>query len=346
MPRLLRLLAPLVLAPALLAEAPPTKLSFIRTQQLPDSKSTLQTLSAEYKPASGAGPSVWLIGVAHLGTRDYYTALQKRLDAQSAVLFEGVGGEKMTTGAKAQAGGIQGQLANALGLVFQLDAIDYQRPHFANSDLTPEGLNEAIERRAETPTPAKPAPGKPGEPAPKAAPEKVSKETFDQLMGALHGEGELAESLGGMIALMGSTPQMRETTKLMLVEALGQAGEIIDLAKAASPELRDLFEVLITERNAEVIRQLDTRLKTLRAGESIAVFYGAAHMDEIARRLTTDLRFTPAAQHWDTAFSADATQSIMPPAQIKMMLQMVRTQLQNGGGDTPSLPLFNLLQQK
>lgn len=348
--RFLVLLALLVLAPALFAEAPPTQLSFIRTQQLPDSKSTLQTLSAEYKPAGGAGPSVWLIGVAHLGTRDYYTALQKRLDAQSSVLFEGVGGEKMTSGAKAEAGGIQGQLATALGLVFQLDAIDYQRPHFANSDLTPEGLNEAIERRAGTPA------GDGGTRAPSAlereanAPggrvppsEKVSRETFDQLMGALHGEGELAESLGGMIALMGSTPQMRETTKLMLVEALGQAGEIIDLAKAASPEMRDLFDVLITERNAEVIRQLDTQLETLRPDQTIAVFYGAAHMDEIARRLTTDLRFTPAAQHWDTAFTADATQSIMPPAQIKMMLQMVRTQLQNGGGEAPTLPLFNLL---
>ena len=347
MSRLLRLLAPLLLAPALFAEAPKTAtaFSFIRTEQQPKSQSALQTLSAEYKPAGGTGPSVWLIGVAHLGTREYYTALQKRLDAQSSVLFEGVGGEKMTTGAKAEAGGIQGQLASALGLVFQLDAIDYKRAHFINSDLTPDALNQAIEKRAETP--AAPKPAKPGEPAPKAAPEKVSKETFDQLMQALHGEGEMAESLNGMVTLMGSTPQMRETTKLMLVEALGQAGELIDMAKAASPEMKDLFDVIITERNAEVIRQLDARLKTLKPGQSVAVFYGAAHMDEIARRLTADLHFTPAAQHWDTAFTADGTQSIMPPAQIKMMLQMVRTQLQNpnaSGGDGAGFPLLNLLQ--
>jgi len=348
MSRLLRFLAPLLLTPALFAEAPKTAtaFSFIRTEQLPDSKSSLQTLSAEYKPANGSGPSVWLIGVAHLGTKEYYAEIQKRLDAQSSVLFEGVGGEKMTTGAKAESGGIQGQLATALGLVFQLDAIDYKRAHFTNSDLTPEALNQAIERRAEAPAASKSEPAKPtkpGEPAPKV-PEKVSKETFDQLMGALHGEGELAESLGGMIALMGSTPQMRETTKLMLIEALGQAGDLIDMAKAASPEMRDLFEVIITERNAEVIRQLDVRLKTLKPGQSVAVFYGAAHMDEIAARLTRDLNFQPAAQHWDTAFSADGTQSIMPPAQIKAMLQMVRTQLQNPSGDVPQIPLLNLFQ--
>jgi len=345
MPRLLRLLAPLLLAPALFAEAPKsTALTFIRTQQLAGSKSALQTLSAEYQ--SGSGQSVWLIGVAHLGTPEYYAALQRRLDAQSAVLFEGVGGAQMTTGAKAETEGIQGKLATALGLVFQLDAIDYKRTHFVNSDLTPEALNHAIERRAESP--AKPAPSKPGAPTPKPAPEKVSKETFDQLMQALHGEGEMAESLNGMVALMGSTPQMRETTKLMLVEALGQAGELIDLAKTASPEMKDLFEVIITERNAEVIRQLDARLKMLRPGQSIAIFYGAAHMDEIARRLTDELHFTSAAQQWDTAFTADAAQSIMPPAQIKMMMQMVRSQLQNpnASGDAGGFPLLNLLQPK
>ncbi len=331
-----------LLTSALFAEAPKTTLSFIRTQELPPSSGALQTLSAEFKPAGGAGPSVWLIGVAHLGTPEYYAALQKRLDAQSAVLFEGVGGERLAEGAKAESTGIQGQLAKALGLVFQLDAIDYKRAHFSNSDLTADALNQAIERRATEPAP-KPDPAKPAD---KSAPAKVDNETFTQLMGALHGEGDLAESLGGMVTLMGSTPEMRETTKLMLVEALGQAGELIDLAKAASPDMKDLFEVLITERNAEVIRQLDARVRKLGSGQSIAVFYGAAHMDEIARRLTGQLRYTPAAQHWDTAFTADGTKSIMPPAQIKMMLQMMRTQLQNpsAGGDAAQLPFLNLLQ--
>jgi hypothetical protein len=354
MSRLLRFLAPLVLAPALFAEAPKstTTLSFIRTEQGKDGKNGLQTLSAEYVPEKGVGPHVWLIGVAHLGTPEYYAAVQKRLDAQSAVLFEGVGGEKMSHGAKVEQAGIQSKLATALGLVFQLDVIDYKRKHFVNSDLTPEALNSAIEKRAEAPEPkksepAKPEkPAKPGEPETKAAPEKVTKETFDQLMQALHGEGEMAESLGAMVSLMGSTPQMRETTKVMLVEALGQAGELIDLAKSASPEMKDLFEVIITERNEEVLRQLQVQLRKLQPDQTVAIFYGAAHMDEIARRLTTELHFTPAAQQWDTAFTADTTQSIMPPAQIKMMMQMMRTQLQNPSADDgkgPDFPLFNLL---
>jgi len=74
--RPLRSLAPLLAALAVLpapflhAEAPKTApaLSFIRTQSPPDGINSLQTLSAEYRPAAGTGPSIWLIGVAHLGT--------------------------------------------------------------------------------------------------------------------------------------------------------------------------------------------------------------------------------------------------------------------------------------
>jgi hypothetical protein len=358
--RPLRFLAPLLaLAPALLAEAPKTatQLSFLRGQETPGKLSSLQTLSAEYKPASGNGPSIWLIGVAHLGTAEYYAAIQKRLDAQSKVLFEGVGAEKLQEGAKLDsADGIQSQLAKSLGLIFQLDGIDYKRPHFVNSDLTVEGLQNAISERAEKRPSAKPdsddksTPGSNGsKPSPNGStlPEKVDNETFKQLMDAVHGEGQMAESLGALVGLMGSTPEMQETTKLMLIEALAQAGEIIDIAKAASPDIKDLFEVLITERNEAVIRQLRASLPKLSNGQTIAVFYGAAHMDEIARRLTTQLNYQPAAQQWDTAFTADGNKSIMPPAQIKMMLQMVRAQLQdpagNGADGAGGLPLLQLL---
>ena len=348
--RLFRFLPILALLPALHAE--PAKMAFLRTQD-----NGLQTLSAEYKSPDGKGPSVWLIGVAHLGAREYYDAIQKRLDSKTTVLFEGVGGDKLTSGEKAQPG-LQTQLANALGLLFQLDAIDYKRPNFVNSDLTIDKLNDAVGKRsaataaiveAEKKQIAPESKSDSLKPAPSGASakplQKVDNETFTSLMDAIRGEGELAESLGGMIGMMGSTPEMRETTKLMLVEALGQAGEIIDIAKAASPELKDMFEVLLTERNAEVLRQLDAQIAKLKTGQSVAVFFGAAHMDEIAERLTVQLHYTPVKQEWDTAFKADASKSIMAPAQIKMMIQMLRSQLSNpdAAGADAGGSLFNLL---
>jgi hypothetical protein len=358
----LSLIAAVVVAPRLLAEAPPTApaLAFVRGQERENQISVLETLSAEYRPASGRGPSVWLVGVTHLGTREYYAAVQKRLDAQHAVLFEGVGGGQLQLGAVPDTSqGVQGQLAKALGLVFQLDAIDYQRPHFSNSDLTQEALNAALEKRASAEAAPGKAPEKNADAAAAAAdacsqvpaPSKVDEAMFEQLMGALKGEGEMAEQMRGIAALIGSTPEMRETTKLMLIEALAQAGELIEIAKAMSPEIKDLFEVLITERNAEVIRQLEHRLRTLPPDQSIAVFYGAAHMDEIAARLTKDLGYEPAAQHWDVAFAADGTKSMMPAAQMRLLMQMMRAQMQpnpspaNGASKLqPELPLLKLFE--
>jgi hypothetical protein len=79
-----------------------------------------------------------------------------------------------------------------------------------------------------------------------------------------------------------------------------------------------------------VIRQIKARLPKVKPGTTIAVFYGGAHMDEIAKRLTEELHYTPGTQVWDTAFTADTTKSMMPPAQIKLLMQTMRTQLQNG----------------
>ncbi|EDY19193.1 hypothetical protein CfE428DRAFT_3370 [Chthoniobacter flavus Ellin428] len=356
MPRLFRFLLPLlVLAPALLAETPqsPNQLAFLRCQDQ-EKIASMETLSEEFKPGDGRGPSIWLVGVAHIGTPEYYAALQKKLDAQSIVLFEGVDAQKMKVGIQPHAeNGIQEQLAKALGLVFQLDGINYQRPNFVSCDLTTADMEKAITDHAakssDSPSSARENSNTANSATPSVKekgsdsklPAKVDNATFDTLMQALHGEGAIAGKLNGMVAMMGSTPEMRETTKLTFIEALGQAGDLISAAKSASPEMRNLFEVLVNERNENVIRQIKARLPKLGPGKTIAVFYGGAHMDEIAKRLTEELHYIPGTQVWDTAFTADTTKSMMPAAQIKALVQMMRTQLQNGqmgkGGGLDSL---------
>jgi len=123
----------------------------------------LQVVARQFKRPQGDGPVIWLTGVTHVGDVAYYHALQKHLDEQSIVLFEGVGGGPETPPRKkedavgrqekegdAKGDGaegddaaednelhsVQGTLADSLGLVFQLDTIDYTRPHFENSDLS------------------------------------------------------------------------------------------------------------------------------------------------------------------------------------------------------------------
>ncbi|MGB8170806.1 MAG: hypothetical protein WCF18_25095 [Chthoniobacteraceae bacterium] len=311
--RTLLLAALLLAAPFVHAEPPPAKMAaFLRTADLPGGARGLQTSSTEYRPASGTGPSVWLIGVAHLGTAEYFHAIQQRLDRQTVVLYEGVGlhDVKQAPGTRPEDTGVQTTLAKALGLKFQLDAIDYRSASFINSDIHVPELQQEVKKRGVDPS----------------AP--AGEETFDQLIDALQGTGAMGGALTQMIGLLGSSPQMQEMTKTMLIEVLGQAGELMAMAKNLSPDMKDLFDVILTQRNAVVINDLRAQLARRKPTDSIAVFYGAAHMDEIAQRLRNELHYTPVKTEWDTAFSADSSQSGINPAQVRMMIELMRTQMQ------------------
>jgi hypothetical protein len=302
------------------AEAPVSKTAaFLRPADLPNSTRGLQTASVEYRPASGTGPSVVLVGVAHLGTTEYFQSIQQRLDKQTVVLYEGIGIHDVKKGPGAMRdSGIQSTLADALGLKFQLDAIDYRRASFINSDMHVPEIEQEVKKRE----PADPKTG---------AATGGGDAMLDQLVDALQGTGMSGGALTGMIGLLGSTPQMREMTKTMLIEVLGQAGELLEMAKTSSPDMKDLFDVILTQRNQVVMQDLRKQLASHRAGDSIAIFYGAAHMDEIAQRLRTELHYVPVKTDWDTAFSANAAESGINGAQIRMMIQMMRSQLQPGG---------------
>jgi hypothetical protein len=324
LPRLLAAASVLVFHAAARAETATAERtpSFLRSIETEEKQSAIQTSSIEYRPESGKGPNIWLVAVAHLGTPAYYAAIQKRLDAQTVVLFEGVGvGDqlKQGPGAATHDNGIQKELADALGLKFQLDAIDYRRDHFINSDLAPDGVEERVHDRTGSKDDTKPNPA------------------YDLIIGAIRGAPETMEMLRPMLGFITSSPEMRETVRLMLVEVLARADEMVDLAKGISPEMKDLFDVLLTERNAIVIRDLRNQVARLGTGQTVAIFYGAAHMPEIARRLRKDLKYTAGPEQWDTAFTADPAKSPIQPAQMRLLIDMVRNQVKQSGGQLPAL---------
>lgn len=293
-------------------QAPAGVLTFIRATDHADKKTSAQTLCAEFRLADGRGPSVWLIGVAHFGTAEYYQAIQQRLDQQSVVLYEGIGMEDVKSGpgqAKHEAG-IQAGLAKALGLVFQLDAIDYRRPHFINSDIKAETIASQIKEKSA------------------ATGDGKSAATFGLLMNSLRGTGEIGTMLNTFVATLGKSPEMQETTKTMLIEVLAHSDELMGLAQGASPAMKDLFAVLLAERNAVVLGDLRKQLAQRKEGESVAIFYGAAHMPELAQRLRDELHYVPVIQEWETAFTADPAKGGINPAQIRLLLELAKTQLQ------------------
>src|SRR5258708_22422262 len=146
--------------------APPAApLPYVRIINTDSNRIQLQIAAREFVPQRSGRPAVWLTGVSHIGDTNYYAALQAHLDAQSLVLYEGVGaaeaeaasqpahGVDVTPGQGSDTvaesddrGSLQSAMAASLGLVFQLNAIDYRRDNFRNSDLSITQLRKLMNK--------------------------------------------------------------------------------------------------------------------------------------------------------------------------------------------------------
>src|SRR5882724_6110403 len=73
------------------AETIPAPAPYVRASGGESNLLELQIAARRFVPARGKGPTVWLTGVSHIGTSNYFAALQRHLNAQTLVLFEGVG---------------------------------------------------------------------------------------------------------------------------------------------------------------------------------------------------------------------------------------------------------------
>ncbi len=154
---------------------------------------------------------------------------------------------------------LQQALADGFGLAYQLTAINYERPHYVPSDM---GVDELM----------------PG---------------FGDLEGDEEDRSEMLQALTGidpaMVAIveqlaqmMQGSPQMRTLGRLVLIEVLGTQ-DVMRLMELAGGE--EMVDLLIHQRNQRVIEDLDYYLRQEDAPESVAIFYGAGHLEDLAERL-------------------------------------------------------------
>jgi hypothetical protein len=365
--------------PAAATEAAPSG-AYLRIEKPGTGLVQLQVAARKYTPVTGVGPAVWLIAASHLGETNYYQALQKQLATHGLVLFEGVGfktkheleqGEKesgntqehhqdnvtesrpigdspiKSTGGKNKASGmssLQANLAKALGLVFQLEAIDYEQPNFQNSDLSIpqiQRLMDGLPPGSTEPTPEDPAPLAGADPSTKTdasapassdgpsageTPEDSNKE-FNQLLGIMNGSSFLGSIANIGVRLISSSPQLQAVTKLTLIETLGRLKGDISQMRGVPPGIRKLMEVLISERNKVVIQDLRKELRKPHPPSSIAVFYGAGHMNDLEGRVKRELHYQPGEEVWLTAISLDIKAAGLDPAQVEMIQSMIKLQM-------------------
>lgn len=276
----------------------------------------LQIALRRFVPSKGRGPDVWLTGASHLGESNYFARLQRHLGAQSLVLYEGVGGKSKGRMRfdPAEESSIQHTMAAALGLVFQLSAIDYDRPQFRNSDLTIPQLQRLLSGEAAD------APGT-------GAGGTGGGREFQELMGVMDGSSVLGTLMHLGFKLIGGNPKLRAMTKVVMIETLGQLTGDMARMKGMPPEIQRLLEVIIQERNKVVLHDLRQEVLAPRPVRAMSVFYGAGHMADLEKRLRSELGYRPRSEIWLTAMAVDLRQAGLAPAEMEMMRGLIRWQL-------------------
>lgn len=312
------------------ADSPPPQ-SYTRITNPDTNTVQLQIALRKFVPAQNGGPAIWLAGVMHIGEPEYYHALQHFLDGQTVVLYEGINPEAHPhhihdasaasandprpaapqTGTNAGYS-MQSTLARCLGLVFQLEAIDYERTNFLNSDLSLLEIERVMAGGR-----SRGAPGQAG----------GTNVSFNVLLQIMDGSSFLGSLFKIGMEFIGSSPKLQAVAKLTMIEAVGRLkGDLSDV-QGLPPDWKHLVQVLIQARNRHLLSDLGAELKKTPPSGSIAVFYGAGHMDDMEKRVTGELHYHPADDIWLPAFSVDLRKSGISPDEAQWMRTLIQGEM-------------------
>lgn len=239
----------------------------------------LETAVVRYTSPQRPELAVDLVAAIHVGDKSYYDALNRLFEEYEVVLYELVAPE----GTRIPKGGRQGPtthpvgllqdgLSSLLGLEHQLRCVDYTRPNLVHADMSPEEFERAMQRR---------------------------EESFSKLFLRLLGAG-IAQNAAGkgpsdveLFAALFAKDRTERLKRIMAQQFTSMDGV---LAVLDGPE----GSAILSERNA---RCLEVFSRQVAEGKRrIAIFYGAAHLPDMERRLSADYGLKATTTRWLTAW--------------------------------------------
>ncbi len=223
-----------------------------------------------------------LYGAVHIADQAVYEALNDRFTTCDVLLYELVGPADYRPSRDAAERGtspvslLQQALKNSMQLSFQLDAIDYSPANFVHADMTPEEFEESMSERGES----------------------VLSIMIDMMLAGAKHQRELADAgeappgLDVDLVKAFRSGEGRHTLRMMFAEQLQQ----IELMATGGKEGSTLLE----GRNEKCLQVLQQELQ--KDHKRIGIYYGAAHLPHMERRLVQDLGFTRTGQEWLVAW--------------------------------------------
>lgn len=222
---------------------------------------------------------VTLVGAIHIGEAKYYRTLNEKFTHFDAVLFEMVGdGDPRPSSAKESSGivgSIQRLSASMLDLKFQIGSINYHAENFVHADMTDKEFKAAMKKRGDG-----------------ILVWYVRSIGF----GSAQRSGNSMDDLRNYLELLVSTNKTRALRRL---SAEGMA----DLRSTTIPVEGKNGSTLIRDRNAKALKVLREQLD--QGKKNVAIFYGAAHLPDFAKRLQNDFGMKPEKIEWIPCWKLD-----------------------------------------
>lgn len=221
-----------------------------------------------------------LVSAIHVGDRQYYTQLNDLFTQYDALLYELVAPEgatpadRPTDGGKHPIAAMQDGLKELLALEHQLAIVDYEKDNFVHADMSPEDFEKAMKERGES---------------------------FMTMFFRMAFEGMKQQSKKGY----------SEGEDLRMLMALMSPNRPLALKRILSDQFEQLESIsagldgpagsaIVTDRNKKALEVLT---KTLNKGsKKVGIFYGAAHMADMEKRLINDFHFKRTGQKWLVAW--------------------------------------------
>jgi len=207
--------------------------------------------------------------------------------------------QKPLTKAEREGGeGIQPKLAKALGLQFQLSAINYTRSAWRNSDLAIDEVQKKLEE---------------------------SGASGDVLFSLMDGSSFGSKLLGFLLGFVERDPQMAMMIKMMLVETVANADALLEAQPGA---IGAFMKVIVVDRNTAVLDDLRKVIDSEPEISRVALFYGSGHLPDMEARLEKDFGYRFEKDTWFTAMDLDLASTPGGQKQAEQMRRMIRQMIE------------------
>lgn len=246
----------------------------------------LQVAIVRYQTTDGRKSiSVDLIGAVHVADKAYYAALNERFRDYDVLLYELVIAnpdepKEQATNNQSLLTSLQIGMKNALDLSFQLDEIDYRAPNFVHADFSADMLRASMDERGES----------------------LYVYFWRLFYSAIDEYARDPLGLQNMqLMSMLIEGSEEDAMKIAIAHEMVKATRFGDILGS------EHGSAIISARNEHAVKVLQDQIAA--GARRIGIFYGAAHMADLDRRLVKELGLEAVGAEWLDAWLFQQTAS-------------------------------------